>query len=114
MKFRNDEHKAMFNEFYGRMKKQDAYHEALAYLLALNNDVVQERTEEVYFDFDEDRIKKDALEDGECGSTRRIITLAFHLWNDSNEANITDVFGYISDKAEYLFEAIRIRFRVRK
>ena len=114
MKFKSNEHEAMFNEFVARMKKQDSYHEALAYLLAFNNDLIGERSEELYFDFEQDQIKRDAPENGACGSTRRIMTLAFNLWNDSNVADVSDVFGYLSDNAEYLFEAICIRFRVRK
>lgn len=114
MKFRSDEHEKMFKEFFLRMKVKDSYHEALAYLLALNNDLIGERSEEDYFDFTQDYIKRDALENGACGSTRRIMTLAFNLWNDSNVADVSEVFGYLSNEAEYLFEAICIRFRVSK
>jgi DnaD/phage-associated family protein len=107
--FKDDRHKRNCSEILGRMKSRDVYHAALAYLLALDDNIKGQRISEC-FDFSEDSIKPNVLEAAWItGTDRRVLQLGFNLWNDAQPANVSDVFGSGSD-LEYMLEAVRIRF----
>ena len=107
--FKDERHKQRCGEILGRMKSRDVYHAALAYLLALDDNIQGQRLSEC-FDFSEDSIKPNVLEEAWItGTDRRVLQLGFNLWNDAQLANVSDVFGSGSD-LEYLLEAVRIRF----
>lgn len=107
--FKDDHHKKRCSEILGRMKSRDVYHAALAYLLALDDNIQGQRISEC-FDFSEDSIKPNVLDAAWItGTDRRVLQLGFNLWNDAQPANVFDVFGSSSD-LEYLLEAVRIRF----
>ena len=55
MIFRSARHKADFYRFLKMMKRQDSYHQAIAYLLALDDVMASNYTD--VFDFAEDFIK---------------------------------------------------------
>lgn len=111
MRFRDDEHRQRYLEIIEKMGGSSVYHSPLAYLFALDTNINDKRLEEC-FDFEDDSIKPGVLEASWItGTDRRTLQLAFNLWNDSNKADVADVFGYIdSENMEYLFEAVRIRF----
>lgn len=107
--FKNTLHKQRCSEILGRMKSRDVYHAALAYLLALDDNIHGQRISEC-FDFSEDSIKSSVLDAAWItGTDRRVLQLGFNLWNDAQPANVSDVFGSGSD-LEYMLEAVRIRF----
>ena len=107
--FKDNRHKQRCSEIFGKMKSRDVYHATLAYLLALDDNIQGQRISEC-FDFSEDSIKPNVLEAAWITSTDcRVLQLAFNLWNDAQPANVSDVFGSVSD-LEYLLEAVRIRF----
>ena len=110
MIFKDEKHEQRFREFLGRMKSSDRYHGALAYLLALDENIRDDpKRISDCFDFEKDAICRTALEEPWItGFDRRVLTLAFHLWNDGNEANMSNIFGY--GNLDYLLEAVRIRF----
>ncbi len=107
--FKDDNHERRYCEILGKMKSHDVYHAALAYLLALDGNIQGKRLSEC-FDFSEDSIKPNVLDAAWItGTDRRVLQLAFNLWNNAQPANVSDVFGTGSD-IEYLLEAVRIRF----
>lgn len=107
--FKDERHKQKCKEILLKMQCRDEYHAALAYLLALDNNIQGQRISDC-FDFSEDSIKPSALDQAWItGTDRRVLLLAFNLWNDAQQANVSDVFGAGYD-LEYLLEAVRIRF----
>ena len=129
MKFYDDRHETAYNNICSRMKYLDCYHRSLAYLLALDT-VLREHTEAVY-DFQEDVIKIEGLNEGfQTGSSMKTTRLAFNLWNgctDDGEEYI-DKDGYkvplpsryyspeqifcCAEYAPYYWQAIKIRFEM--
>lgn len=105
MKFKNQIHEKRYNDILSKMSKKDCYHRALAYLLALDSNITGSKINDC-FNFKEDCIKP-VDEPWLTGFDRRVLMLAFHLWNEVNPVNLDEVFG--SDN-EYLLEAIRIRY----
>lgn len=109
MVFRDEQHEDRYFAIIAKMKSNDVYHAALAYLLALDSNVDSKRLAEC-FDFSEDIIKPGVLEAAWITSTdRRVLKLGFNLWNDTHQANVSDVFCAGAD-LEYLLEAVKIRF----
>ena len=81
MEFQNYNHSQRYHELLGRMKSQDAYHKAAAYLMALSA-----RVPDDVFDFEDDSIKHAGLFAGwQTGSTRRATRLMFSLWNGCHQ-----------------------------
>lgn len=118
MKFRSEEHKQRFLELLSRMKRTDAYHRSVAYLMAL----VPMRANDV-FDFEEDCIKHEGLyADWQTHSSRKATRLMFSLWNgccqDHAADNPEETSGYYTvdeifsnyEYAPWFYEAVRIRF----
>lgn len=108
MIFKTSEHKQRYEDILKRMKSCDSYHRSLAYLIALDSNITGSRIS-ACFDFSEDSIKPGVFEESWLtGTDRRVLQLAFNLWNNVQQANVSDVFS--GSDLEYLFESIRIRF----
>ena len=118
IKFRNEKHKKQYQALLVRMKWDDSYHKSAAYLMAL-----ADLRSDAVFDFTEDGIKREGLDEGwQTSSSRKATRLMFNLWNGCAEEqtddgkwetsrsyavdNIFDNWEY----APYFYEAIRIRF----
>lgn len=120
MIFRSARHKADFYRFLKMMKRQDSYHQAIAYLLALDDVMASNYTD--VFDFAEDFIKiESAFNHGwQTGTSQKTTRLLFNLWNgcandydDDNGAtsNYYTVDGiFCSCYAPYYWEAIKLRY----
>ena len=107
MIFKSEQHQQRYNKILGRMKSSDCYHRALAYLLALDENINDSHINDC-FDFKEDCIKP-VDEPWLTGFDRRVLQLAFHLWNSAQPVKLDDVFG---SNDVYLLEAIKIRFDI--
>lgn len=110
IRFKSMDHEVKYYTIALQMKVKDRYHKALAYLLAFDDNISDnEERLKACFDFENDSIKPGVLEEAwVTGMDRRILTLAFNLWNESNSADISYVFG--GADVEHLLEAVRIRF----
>lgn len=126
MTFIDAEHAAFFDKFCGEMKRSDEYHEAVAYLFALDR-VCREHIEDL-FNFDEDCIVLEGLRKGwQTGTSVKTTRLAFNLWNGhcSDGQKGKDKDGYEVDLpsryyavdeifccsyAPYYWEAIKLRY----
>lgn len=112
IKFRSEKHQNIFNQLLNKCVRQDNYHLAMMYLLALIISINQNDISLSYscFDFEDDHIKKSCLDaDWQTGITVKITRLAFNLWNGySEKCNVDDIFGTSLDK--YFFESIKLRF----
>lgn len=109
MKFKDDGHKEKYFEILAKMNNDSCYHRAVAYLLALDENISHspKRIAEC-FDFAEGTICPSAIEEPwVTGFDCRVLKLAFNLWN-STPADISEVFDY--GDIEYLSEAIKIRY----
>lgn len=109
MLFRDEQHRDMYVNILHQMKSNTPEHAALAYLLALIKAPVN-----CCFDFSNDKVKLNAVEGSwVTGSCRRVLALAFNLWNFQNPADVSDVFSYCAyEYGDYLFYAIQMRFEV--
>ena len=118
MKFQNDNHRQHFLRLLSMMKRNDAYHQSVAYLMALvpmdANDV---------FDFQNDCIKHEGLyARWQTSSSRKATRLLFNLWNGCYEDHAAETpektsYYYAVDEifsnyeyAPWFMEAVRIRF----
>lgn len=124
--FMDDKHWECFTEIINQMQQSDVYHLSMAYLLAL--DTVTRRHVNDIFDFSEDCIKPDALQEPwQTGTSRKTTRLAFNLWNGccTDGETYTDEDGYTADLpsgnysvsdifscnyAPYYWEAIKLRY----
>lgn len=118
MKFRSEEHQQLFLHLLSRMKRNDAYHRAAAYLMAL----VPMNPEDV-FDFEDDGIRHEGLFAGwQTSGSLRATRLMFNLWNGCHqdlEADkpedtgwkyaVDEIFCY-GELAPWFYEAVKIRF----
>ena len=119
IKFRDKEHEQRFYIFLSRMKKRDCYHQAVAYLMAL--DIVLAPHAEAIFDFEEDCVNTCDLiqyHGWQTGTSRRTTRLLMNLWNGwcsdtddgecSSNYTVDEIFccGY----APYYWEAIKLRY----
>ena len=110
--FSSEQHRAFYEKNMARVR-DDSYHKALFYLLGVSGDTRQRVNR--LFDFEEDCIRPEALNEGwQTSGSRRLCLLAFNLWNGyiepgcEREAAPYDLFacGY----APYLLEGIRLRY----
>lgn len=108
--FKNKDHEEIYYNILAKMANDDSYHRSMAYLLALDSNLRYSERINDCFDFVGDRINPEVLEaEWITGFDRRVLQLAFSLYNSSNAADINDIFSYGNDLG-YLLEAIRIRF----
>lgn len=118
MIYKDDVHSLMHGTLMSGMLYDDVYHDALAYLLALDENTRKHFNE--IFDLAEDRIKLDALSaEWQTSTTLKICRLAFNLWNgchynddvaDGTSRYFSPDFVFDTDYMEYFFQAVRIRF----
>ncbi len=112
IRFISDEHRNFYEKILARCRIQDSYHKALIYLLGLTADTQNHIS--LLFDFDEDQIIEDGLNQGwQTGSSTKICRLAFNLWNgytDQTTMGYTPEDLFCCEFAEYFFEAIKLRF----
>lgn len=126
--FYDREHWIAFTDCIAKMKQSDVYHISLAYLLTL--DTACRKHINDCFDFDEDCIKREALnQPWQTGTSKKTTRLAFNLWNgccDDGEEYVDDD-GYnvplpsskyavdeifSSSLAEYYWQAVKLRFNI--
>ena len=113
MRFLDKLHENNFFVVLEQMKKQDAYHTSVAYLLTL--DSVCFRHIGKLFDFDNDCIKIDALDaDWHTSTSKQSVRLAFNLWNDYADDYTTPSKLFYSEYALYYWQAICLRFDIQE
>lgn len=122
LKFRDRTHEKDYRRFLERMRSRDCYHQAVAYLLALD-EVLVDHAEDV-FDFDGNSVHiETALQHGwQTGTSRKTTRLLLNLWNgwcsdfieDSGEDCASPGYAvneiFTCSYAPYYWEAIRLRF----
>lgn len=112
MRFRSNRHRDVFYDIVGKMKNDDCYHQALAYLISLDS-VCREHIESL-FDFDHDIILFDALKEGwQTGTSVKTTRLAFNLWSgyvDETPVYSTPSELFCCEYAVYYVEAIKLRY----
>lgn len=118
--FRNKEHENNYYTVLNQMCNSDCYHQSVAYLLALDS-TLKEHIQDV-FDFNQDCIRRDALQkDWNTSSSRRSLRLAFNLWNScyfdndiqdntSELYSVSEIFCDI-EYFEYYIVAVKLRFQ---
>ena len=127
MKYFNDKQQRFIEECCIRAKCNDCYHKALFYTLGLTEDCMNNI--ESLFDFKERCVKPIEGQGWITGTDRRIIRLAYNLFNngaptafylegEEKEDELTEylptsIFGYLSSELiEGCFEAVRIRYEM--
>lgn len=121
MIYHDEAHKAAYSAICAQMRYLDAYHRAMAYLLALDA-VVREHVPDV-FDFEADCIKPDALrKPWQTGTSICTMRLAYNLWNGfaaDDEGDNADARNYTPEQifarteyAPYYWQAIRLRYEI--
>lgn len=128
LKFKSELHYRKFIDILSRMKRQDCYHLAAAYLIAMDlYDVA-----EAVFDFAEDRIKPlTSLKYAwHTSSTLKTTRLMQNLWNgcvsdypgcsiypENGESDVSPYYAVDeifcnSENAPFYWEAVRLRFEM--
>ena len=118
MIYHDAEHEEAYNALCAQMRYLDAYHRALAYLLALDA-VVREHVPDV-FDFAEDCIKPDALRRAwQTGTSTATTRLAYNLWNGFAGEGEDDARNYTPEQifarteyAPFYWQALQLRFEI--
>ena len=121
VRFRDVQHKEDYLRLLDQMKSADCYHQAVAYLLALD-EVVVDHVNDV-FDFAQDIIKfETALHHGwQTGTSYKTTRLIMNLWNGwsrdfDGEGEAFPSAGFAVDNifccsyAPYYWEAIKLRY----
>lgn len=116
IQFRDDEHKAVYNDLMQRMAAEDwdTNRAAFAYLVALDP-VCRDHIRELY-DFEDGCIHSDALSAAwQTGTSMKTTRLAFNLFTDStawtdDPERLSPVELFSCDYAPYYWQAIQIRF----
>lgn len=126
MIYRDTDHKYLYGSLLETMGNYDVYHDALAYLIALDT-VCREHVTDM-FDFQENIIKPDCLSKGwQTGTSKNTTRLAFNLWNGycTDGETYVDKHGYESympsryysvdnifccSYAPYYFQAVQLRY----
>lgn len=116
MTFRNEYHETLFWVIMQKMPRDDSYHKAIAYLIALD-DVCKDHIEEIY-DFKKRCIIPDSLKKSwQTGTSMKTIRLAFNLFTghinwcpDYMKAECTPENIFRSEYAPYYWEAIKLRY----
>ena len=120
MKFRNEKHESDYKCVVDKMKKQDCQHQAIAYLLTLD-EMVASHIEEVFAIKEDMAMVATALEKEWQTETSRVTTrLIFNLWRghykDFNEGKFptsgyyTVVNVFRCKYAPYYWEAIKLYY----
>jgi hypothetical protein len=119
MFFKDDYHEKNYDSILKRMAYVDAYHDSMAYLLALDS-ILRDHMDDV-FDFQQDCIVPDALrKPWQTGTSLRTTRLAFNLWCGwcSDDDNVENMDAYAVSRifdgtlADYYMVAVCIRFNI--
>lgn len=116
MKFILEEHKNAYNVLMEEINADDVYCRAFAYLVTLDA-VCRDHIDELY-DFDYRCVSPQALEKGwQTSTSLRTTLLAFNLYTGHTNwcpreyiDQCTPANIFLSEYAEYYWEAIKIRF----
>ena len=107
--FSDQAHREFYEKCLARSKSRDCYHQALFYTMGISPDA--RRGVSLWFDFAEDQIKPEVLEQGwQTGGSTRVTRLAFNLWNgfDDGKSSPYDLFD--CDYASLMMEGIKLRY----
>lgn len=116
IQFRDDDHKAAYNDLMKRMAAEDwdTNRAAFAYLVVLDP-VCRDHIRDLY-DFEDGCIHSDALAAAwQTGTSMKTTRLAFNLFTDNalwteEPEHLSPVELFSCDYAPYYWQAIRIRF----
>jgi len=124
MIYKDDKHKAIYEEICGQMRYIDTYHQALAYLISLDN-VCRQHIGDIY-DVSTDGIMLDAIHKGwQTSTSAKTTRLAFNLWNglaadisedgkmfeEHSGAMYTVAEIFDSPYSQYYWQAIKLRYQ---
>lgn len=117
MKFRDAQHKSLYNSLCGQFKHIDEFHAALLYLLALD-EVCRQHIPDI-FSCEQGSIRPECIaESWQTGTSRKTCRLAFNLWNgrtsDSDTESASPNYAvdeiFCCEYAPYFWQAIKLRF----
>ena len=107
MMFYDKEHMDRYFDVLSKMCNNNEKHASFAYLATSVKAPIHE-----CFDFEKDEIKADMLEcDWIRSESSSVLKLAKNLWDDTNPANVSEVFASVSRKySEIMFYAVQMRY----
>lgn len=111
IRFIDSQHEKFFLECMKHSKRDDSYHRALFYTLGINSDT-RNHIHDV-FNFDDDRIKLDGLNEAwQTSSSIKTTLFAFNMWNGYADEKLpsTPYDLFCCDSAPYFFEAIKLKY----
>ena len=110
IRFKDREHLAFYNMVLKQTRKDDPYHKAFFYVGGISSDT--RNNIQKIFDFEEDCIRPDCINDGwQTSGTERITRLAFNLWNGWNTDGYATPYDLFDcEFAPYFMEGIRLRY----
>lgn len=110
IRFKDREHLAFYNMVLKQTRKDDPYHKAFFYVVGISSDT--RNNIQKIFDFEEDCIRPDCINDGwQTSGTERITRLAFNLWNGWNTDGYATPYDLFDcEFAPYFMEGIRLRY----
>lgn len=118
--FKNKTHSDRYKELMSKMKHDNVYYRAVAYLIALNDDCYKHLSS--IFNIEKGIISFECINEGwQTSSSFRVTRLIYNLWNGycyeesddedppvSKDYTVSEIF-YDSD-ARYYFEAVKLRY----
>lgn len=111
MQFVDSEHKRFYIECMRHAKREDSYHKAVFYTLGISPDT-RCHIHDV-FDFDNDRIKLEGLNEGwQTSGSLKTTLFAFNMWNGYADESLpsTPYDLFCCDSAPYFFEAVKLKY----
>lgn len=109
IRFSSEEHLKFYETCMAKSRVKDAYHQALFYTMGISPDA--RRGVSLWFDFAEDQIKPEVLEQGwQTGGSARLTRLAFNLWNGFDDSHSTPYDLFDCGYAEFMLEGIKLRY----
>lgn len=108
--FKDAAHATFYRRALERCGTADAYHKAFFYVMGLSRDT-RHHIDQV-FDFSEDAIRPNCLEEGwQTSGSARLTRLAFNLWNGWNSDGMATPYDLFDcEYAVYMLEAVRLRY----
>ena len=107
--FESKAHSVFFYSCLRKAQREDPYHQALFYTMGIS-EITRENVSQ-WFDFEKDHIIPNALDaDWQTGGTRRLTRLAFNLWNDFNDGNVTPYDLFDCSYGKYMLESISLLY----
>lgn len=111
LRFKDSQHEKFFLECMAHSKKDDSYHRTIFYTLGINPDT-RNHIHDV-FDFKNDRIKPDGLNEGwQTSGSLKTTLFAFNMWNGYADETLpsTPYDLFCCESAPYFFEAIKLKY----